>query len=149
MKYVKKFLIIFGPLILGFGCSRLLNFDIYSRINKPFLAPPKLIFPIAWTILYVMIGVSYYLLIKDEIVDRKAKAVYYGQLFLNFLWSFIFFGANFFLLSLINILLLDIFVWCMIYLFYKKNKISAYLLIPYFLWILFATYLNLAIWLIN
>lgn len=149
MKYLKTFLIIFGPLLLGFLSSRLVTYDVYSYINKPFLAPPRIVFPIAWTILYIMMGISYYLLIKDNNVSKKVVGMYYGQLFLNILWSFIFFGANNFLISLIDILLLDILVWGIIYSFYRINKVSSYLLIPYFVWILFATYLNLAIWIAN
>ena len=116
--------------------------------QKPFLAPPKFIFPIAWSIIYFFMGISYALLNKN-IVDKTNKIIYYGQLLVNAFWSIIFFIFHNYGLSFIWIILLDILVSLMIWRFYKTNKVSAYLNLGYLIWILFATYLTGAIWLLN
>ncbi len=85
---------------------------------------------------------------KSE-VTKETKQLYYGQLIFNYLWIFIFFVFQLRLLSVLWIIILDVLVICMIYQFYKQNKISGILLIPYILWLFFATYLNISIYFLN
>ncbi len=100
---------------------------------------PRWIFPVVWSILYIMMGISSYL-IRD---DKKLINIYIVSLVMNLLWPIIFFGFKLKVLGFFWILLLILVVGYMIYRFYDKNKVSAYLLIPYLLWIIFASILNL------
>lgn len=100
---------------------------------------PGWIFPVVWSILYIMMGISSYL-ISD---DRKLLNIYIVSLVMNLLWPIIFFGFKLKVLGFFWILILILVVGYMIYKFYDKNKVSAYLLIPYLLWIIFASILNL------
>lgn len=146
---IKKIIYVFFPLLIGGLVSFIIkDFINYQEIIKPFLAPPKFIFPIAWSIIYFLMGISYALLNKN-IVDKTNKIIYYGQLLVNAFWSIIFFIFHNYGLSFIWIILLDILVSLMIWRFYKTNKVSAYLNLGYLIWILFATYLTGAIWLLN
>lgn len=146
---IKKLIYMFFPLLIGGLVSFVIkDFINYQEIIKPLLAPPKFIFPIAWSIIYFLMGISYALLNKN-IVDKTNKIIYYGQLLVNAFWSIIFFIFHNYGLSFIWIILLDILVSLMIYRFYKINKISAYLNLGYLIWIFFATYLTGAIWLLN
>jgi tryptophan-rich sensory protein len=140
---------LFFPLIIG-GIVAFLtinNID-YSSLNQPPLSPPKIIFPIVWTILYLLIGISYYNYRKDN-NDDLDKIIYYFSLFLNAMWSVIFFVWKFRFIAIIWIIILDLLVYYLIALFKEKNKVSAYLLIPYLIWILFATYLTTGIYFLN
>ena len=118
----------------------------YNSLVKPPLSPPSIVFPIVWTILYVLMGISYYLLKNPS---KKEKIFYFVQLGVNVLWSVFFFIGKFYLFSFIWIILLDVLVIFMIGIFYQNSKISGYLQIPYLIWILFATYLNLGIYVLN
>lgn len=132
--------------VVGFFISKSID---YNSLVKPFLAPPSILFPIMWTILYLFMGVSYGILKSTNLNDSKIQRIYYLQLFVNGLWSIFFFTFKWRFFAFLWILLLDVLVFLMIYRFYKKNKTSGFLQIPYFIWILFATYLNLAIYLLN
>ena len=146
---IKNFFRLFLPIIIGGIVGFLIKDYIdYEYINKPPLAPPKIFFPIAWSIIYLLMGISYYLFRKDH-EDTLTTIVYYIQLFINALWSIIFFIFKWRFFSILWIILLDIFVILLIYLFYKKKPISAYLNIPYLLWSLFATYLTIGIYILN
>ena len=145
--YVKSILI---PVIIGGIVGIIISNSIdYNTLQKPFLAPPSIAFPIVWTILYILMGISYGILDSNSLVDSKTNIIYYLQLFVNALWSIIFFTLKWRLFAFIWILLLCILVIIMIYNFYKKNKIAGLLQIPYLLWIIFASYLNIATYLIN
>lgn len=126
------------------------SMDIYSNIKQPALAPPAAVFPIVWTILYVLLGVSAYMVYESKSsLKPKALLVYGIQLVLNFIWPFIFFGGQMFLLAFIVLMVMwALSVW-MIVLFYQIKPIAAYLQIPYILWLTFAAYLNLSIYLLN
>lgn len=148
-KILKNLYYLLFPLIIGIFIAFLIGDSIdLSTLNKPALTPPKFIFPIVWTILYLLIGISYYIYRKNN-NDDFDKIIYYLQLFFNFMWSIIFFKWKFKFISIIWIIILDLLVYYLITLFKEKNKISAYLLIPYFIWILFATYLTIGIFLLN
>lgn len=147
----KTLFYLFFPLVIGGLVGFFISGNIdYTSLNQPPFAPPKILFPIAWTILYLLMGTSYYLFQKNTKTENKQEAiVYYVQLFVNALWSIIFFVWKWRLFAIIWIVLLDLLVLLMIGLFYRKVKISAYLNIPYLLWILFATYLTIGIYLLN
>lgn len=149
-KIIKNIFYLFLPIILGSIVGFIISDYIdYSTLIKPPLAPPKILFPIAWSIIYLLMGISYYLFKKKNFETKKENYIYYLQLIINLLWSIIFFVFKLRFLSILWIILLDILVVYMIYKFYKKYKISAYLNIPYLIWILFATYLTIGIYILN
>lgn len=123
----------------------------YYSLNFPPLTPPTTVFTPVWTILYVMIFISFVLFVTRR--SEKSKLwgyiLFLGQIVLNFSWTPIFFGTHNISLALLVIVLLDVMVLCNILEFYKISQKSAYLLIPYFIWILFATYLNLGMLILN
>ena len=123
----------------------------YYSLNKSPLTPPEAVFPIAWTILYVMIALSLFFYVKDGLTKEKLTplVVFTIQIILNLLWSPVFFESHNIKLAFIIIVLLIIFVLINIILFYKNSKIASYLLIPYFLWLIFAAYLNFEIVMLN
>ena len=125
------------------------NMDTFKELNKP-INVPGIIFPIVWSILYLLMSISLYIVLEKDNKDKqKAIISYIVQLIINSLWSLIFFGFEAYLFSFIWIILLLISVVVMIINFYKVNKTAAYLQIPYVLWIIFAGYLNLGIYLLN
>lgn len=147
---IKSLFYIFFPLFIGIVVSLFTsNFMDYSNLVKPPLSPPSILFPIVWTILYLLMGISYFIIKKTNNDDINLDFVYYIQLYVNALWSIIFFVLKWRFISILWIILLDVLVIYMIYLFYKKVKLSAYLNIPYLIWILFATYLTIAIYILN
>ena len=124
----------------------------YQTLQKPSFSPPNWIFGPVWTILYFLMGVAAYLVwIKglQKKAVKKALSFFIAQLAFNFLWSILFFGLHSPILALIDILIL----WALILIttikFYKISKTASYLLIPYLLWVTFATILNLSIALLN
>lgn len=117
----------------------------YATLNKPSFSPPNWIFGPVWTILYILMGYSLYLVWSK----RKVPVVFWIQLFLNAIWSIIFFGMRNPALALIDIVALWIAIVLTMKAFYKINKLASYLLIPYLAWVSFATILNLAIMLLN
>ena len=151
----KKFLTSLAiPLLVG-GLSALItsgNMDLYSRINEPPFAPPGWLFPVVWTILYVLMGVSAYLVWNSDAIyykKQRAFVLFAAQLFLNFIWSPVFFNMQKFLTALIILTVLLVSTILMTVAFYKISKAAGLLQIPYILWLAFAWYLNLAIYIIN
>ena len=132
--------------IIGFITSNSID---YNSLEQPFLAPPAIVFPIVWTILYTLMGISYGILVDNSLVDSKINTIYYLQLFVNALWSIFFFALKWRLFAFLWILLLIVLVIIMIIRFYNKNKIAGLLQIPYLLWIIFASYLNLGVFFLN
>jgi translocator protein len=125
---------------------------IYTSLKLPPLSPPAAVFGPVWIILYLLIGVAGYLVIKDT-TSRTQKTInlslFGSQLLLNFIWSIVFFGGNSYWLGLIIIIVLDLVVLACILAFRNVNKLAAYLFVPYFVWILFATYLTLGVAMMN
>lgn len=123
----------------------------YSTINKPSFNPPNWIFGPVWTFLYILMGVSLYLIWKSPASDAKNIALYVFaiQLLLNFAWSFLFFYFQRPGLALIEIFLLWATILFMIITYYKIDRIAAYIQIPYLLWVSFASLLNGAVWVLN
>lgn len=152
MKIEWKKLIICIAVPLGVGLLSALitkdgmqNFDL---INKPQLSPPKILFPIVWTILYILMGIASYLVIirKD---NSKALIAYGVQLLLNFYWSILFFNMQAYLFAFIWLVALWVAIIVTMILFYRVTRVSGYLLIPYLLWVTFAGYLTFGIYLVN
>lgn len=125
------------------------NMDIYSTINVPPLAPPSILFPIVWTILYILMGVSSGMIYTSGQKNGRALTIYGISLFVNFLWSIIFFNLKAFLFAFIWLVLLIFLVAFTIVEYLKINKVAAYLQIPYLLWVAFAGYLSFGIFLLN
>ena len=145
--YLRSILI---PLLVGWIVWWIMSsFIDYEVLKNPFLAPPSITFPIVWTILYILMGVSHWILDSNNQMDKKLTILYYSQLWVNALWSIFFFVLKWRLFSFIWIILLDILVIWMAIMMYKKNKTAGLLQIPYILRILFATYLTLAFYLLN
>ena len=138
------------PVIIG-GVVGLItaNSINYNDLIQPSFAPPSFLFPIVWTILYVLMGVSYGILENKGLNDSEINSIYYLQLTVNALWTFIFFVFKWRLFAFIWILILDVLVIDMIIKFYKKNKTAGLLQIPYLIWILFATVLNFSVYWLN
>ncbi len=124
----------------------------FEVLEKPPLSPPGWLFPVVWTILYTLMGISSYLIkMADAPEEEKSDAlsIYFYQLVVNFLWSIFFFNFEWYLFSFIWIILLWILIIQMIKRFDQISKTAAYLNIPYLLWVTFAAYLNFAIWWLN
>ncbi|MBI2622381.1 tryptophan-rich sensory protein [Candidatus Microgenomates bacterium] len=124
----------------------------YATLNKPFFSPPNWIFGPVWTILYILMGVSLYLVwIKNPSTSLRTRVptVFWIQLILNALWSIIFFGWKNPVLALVDILALWVAIFLTIKAFSKISKPAGNLLIPYLAWVTFASFLNLAIVLLN
>ena len=155
-KKIKPY-VISVAIALGVGALSALftrgNMDIYDRIQTPPLAPSGILFPIVWSILYTLMGISsaiIYIKGRDENIPvYEALRIYAIQLAVNFFWSIIFFNLEAFLFAFLWLLLLWVLIIIMIVKFYKINKTAAYLQIPYLLWVTFAAYLNFAIFLLN
>lgn len=145
---------LFIPLAIG-GISAVLSnqgMTMYGSMSKPPLSPPAWVFSIAWTLLYIMMGISsYFIIISDTNIRSKSMAlIIYGvQLAMNFMWSIIFFNLGMYLFAFLWLLAM----WCIVivcaFRFYSINKFSAYLLIPYILWLTFAAYLNLGAYVLS
>lgn len=145
--YLKSILI---PLVLGGIVGFIISGSTdYNSLIQPELAPPAILFPIVWTILYFLMGLSYGIITIYSDLDSDVKTIYYSQLIVNLIWPIIFFVMKNRLLALIWIILLLILIIIMIIKFYKKNKVASLIQIPYLLWTFFATYLNFSIYLLN
>ena len=160
LNVVKLIIAILIPLLVG-GLSAFLTKDamvMFDAIKKPTLSPPGIVFPIVWSILYVLMGIARYLLYnldEQKLSEQQTKfrkytlVIYDCHLFFNFFWSIIFFKFSMYKVAFLWLIIL----WVLVFIFIKNalklNKISAYLMIPYSLWITFAGYLNVAIAILN
>ena len=145
-RIIYSLLPIVGGALVGLIISGYMN---YGDMVKPPLSPPSYIFPIVWTILYILMGISYFIATKDNGNDKELNQIYILQLLVNFFWPIIFFVLKMYFTAFFWIILLLILVIIMIKELLKINKISGYLQIPYLIWLLFATYLNIGIFLLN
>lgn len=126
------------------------SMEVYANLQQPPLAPPGIVFPIVWTILYTLMGISAYMITESgSKLKNKALTVYGIQLFLNFIWPLVFFNGQMFLAAFVILMALWIMVLWMIGIFYKINPVAAFLQIPYAIWLTFAAYLNLGVYLLN
>lgn len=142
------------PLVVGGIAAFLSNGGMaaFAALKQPPLSPPGWLFPVVWTILYVLMGIASYLVwtsAAEESVIADAIVLYCYQLTVNFLWPIFFFDFGWYLFSFFWLLLL----WGMVYLtirtFYNISGAAGYLLIPYLVWVTFAGYLNLGVWILN
>lgn len=142
------------PLCVGVFSSLLTQNpgELYQELQKPPLSPPSILFPIIWTILYVLMGISSYLIDQSSgntSSKNLSQNLYKIQLVLNFIWSPIFFNLQSYGIALMILILLWIVVALMTQFFKKLLPLAAYLQIPYLLWLIFAGYLNLMIFILN
>ena len=143
------------PLLAGFIGSIATSGSVsswYQTINKPSFNPPDWVFGPVWTTLFILMGISLYIVWSKGLKKKgvkKALSVFGVQLALNILWSFLFFGLKSPLYGLIEIIILWAAILYTIILFYRVSRTAAYLLIPYILWVSFAFVLNLAIFILN
>lgn len=137
--------VVLGGLV-GFWTSQFMD---YEMLEKPVLSPPGAVFPVVWTILYILMGVSYGMLKNKNKLDLVDVGVYYGQLFVNLLWPIFFFILKARLFAFFWIVLLAVLVITMAVRFYRKDETAGLLQIPYAAWVVFATYLNLFVVLLN
>ena len=154
-KKTKQFLICIAiPLVVG-GLSALItrgSMDTFETINKPLLSPPGWLFPVVWTVLFILMGIASYLVLvlgKPQMEINRALLIYGIQLIFNFFWSIFFFNFSLYLFSFIWLVLLWLLILATTVLFYRISKPAGYLMIPYLLWVTFAGYLNFQIYLLN
>ena len=159
---IKKYMPYIISLLLTFGVTALGSFlagdstSFYTNLIQPELSPPSYIFGIVWPVLYILMAIAVGLVYTQkcssiECKDNKKSAIklYVVQLVMNALWPVLFFRFELFLISFIWLVVLWILILKMIIEFYKINKLAAYLLVPYLLWVTFAGYLNFMIWILN
>jgi translocator protein len=123
----------------------------YATLNRPSFAPPDWLFGPVWTALYILLGISFFLIWNLESGKQRnlAMAVFLLQLLLNFAWTFLFFYFKLIGVALVEIVALWLCIMMMIILFYKIKPIAAFINIPYLLWVTFATLLNAAFFYLN
>lgn len=151
----KQFIIAIAiPLIVG-GLATLLTKDnmiMFEVIDKPPLAPPQWLFPVVWTILYILMGIASYLVYKSKApsAEKTAALAFYAiQLVFNFAWSLIFFNLENYLLAFVWLCALWLLIVITTVRFFAINKAAGWLMVPYILWVTFAGYLNYAIYMLN
>lgn len=154
-KFLKFLLCVVGAELIGASGAIFTASSVngwYSTINKPSFSPPNWVFGPVWTLLFFMMGVSIYLILEKDLKDRMVKTavlLFVGQFALNVLWSFLFFGLQKPLDAFIDIVVLWFAILLTIIQFNKIDKRAAFLLVPYLLWVSFASVLNLSIWILN
>jgi benzodiazapine receptor len=155
MKIKIKALIVNLAISLGTGgISAIISMNAmkdYQSLNQPPLSPPPMLFPIVWTILFLLMGTSSYLIwtSRKSKMKKAALTIYGLQLIFNFLWSVFFFNAGLHLFAFFWLIALWILIIIMIALFFKVRPAAAWLQLPYVLWTTFAGYLNIMIWFLN
>lgn len=142
------------PLVIG-SVSALItrgSMQVFEQLNQPPFSPPGWLFPIAWTILYILMGVASYIIMEsdsEEAEKSRAMCLYLWQLAVNFLWPTFFFNFGWYLFSFLWLILLWILVLITTIRFCGISKTAGWLMLPYLLWCTFASYLNLGIWYLN
>lgn len=150
MKKFKNIIYLFTPLVIGMIIGLIVsNSNNYNDLIKPPLSPPNIVFPIIWTIIYLLIGIAFYIFKNTNNDSKSDNIIYYVQLIVNALWSIIFFNLKWYLVSIIWILILIILIYMLLNIFKSKSIKSYYLFIPYLIWVVFATYLNIGIYALN
>lgn len=151
VNWKKLIIFIIVTFIVGGFFSFIINSSsFYNSLEKPPLSPQGIVFPIVWSILYTIMGISLYIISESKSFDKgQSYLIYTIQLVVNSLWTLLFFGFGLKFISFLWIILLIILVVIMIKNFYKINKTAGLLQIPYLLWLFFAAYLNLAIFILN
>ena len=151
LQKIWQYLIPIAAALLTGGLAALLTQEdiaIYAAMDKPPLSPPAPVFPIAWTILYVLMGVSAGL-VRGEPGGEKAQGVYYLQLVFNFLWPILFFSFRLYWAAVVDLLILLGLVIYMTVKYWRIRPLAGYLLLPYVAWLFFALYLNIGAAVLN
>ena len=152
IKWKELIIAIAIPLAVG-GLAALItrnSMDMYDSVTKPPLAPPAILFPIAWGVLYVLMGISSYIIYNsNSALKSSALLIYAVSLVVNFVWPILFFNMQAFLASFLWLVLLWVLVLLTILQYRKISPLAAYLQIPYLLWLTFAGYLNFMIYILN
>lgn len=125
------------------------SMEMYQSLNKPALAPPSWLFPATWTVLYILMGVASYLVLIAGSANKTALDIYGVQLAFNYLCPIFFFTLGAYLFSFIWLVLLWLLILATAILFYRINKTAGWLMLPYLLWVAFAGYLNLSVYILN
>ncbi len=120
----------------------------YETLKQPPLSPPGIVFPIVWSALYGAMGIAYHI-VKESSANKNVSVIYYTQLGLNYLWSFLYFRLRLRGVALIEIFALLSTVIITTVTFYEENKVAGLMLLPYICWVTFAAYLNAGGWLLN
>ena len=152
-KWTNALLWIVGTELVG-ALSAILaggNFSaFYQSLNRPPLSPPGWLFPVAWAILYALMGFSAYLIDKSDSFKRKGALLLYGaQLFVNFLWSPVFFGLKSLGGATVVVLLMLVLICAMLVRFWGIRRLAVYLNLPYLAWTLYACYLTIGVLVLN
>lgn len=152
MSYVLRFVLSFALVGVSAALSSYFSYlgvdTFYQNLALPPLNPPNTVFRFVWPILYILMIISFYIILNKE-GNKKAVMLFVYQLFLHILWCWLFFAKGLLLYGLIDLVLLDITVLVMIKSFLKLDQTAAFLQYPYFFWLLFATYLNAGVWYLN
>lgn len=153
MKKILPFLVSIGIALGIGGLSAFLTKDsmpLYASVNQPLLSPPGWVFPVVWSILYVMMGIAAAFVWYENGKTFDGTLFLYGlQLVFNFCWTIIFFNFQAFFFAFIWILILAALVLGTAVLFYRRKKAAGWLMVPYFLWVCFAGYLNYGVYMLN
>lgn len=139
------------PLAVG-GLSAWITMDgmkAFEAVNQPPLTPPMWLFPVVWSILFVLMGIASYLVVMQKGEDTKALTLYTVQLIFNFFWSIWFFNLGWYLFAFLWLVALWILILATTVAFYRISKPAAWLMLPYLVWVVFAGYLNLGVWWLN
>lgn len=139
------------PNIIGFLSSIIGKVSTeFDKFQKPTWTPPGIVFPIVWTILYILMGISSYLIYESNSVDKDDALKVYGiNIIINGLWSILFFRLKLFFISFLTIIVLIILTIIMIYKYYKINKVAGLLQIPYLIWLCVALALSYSVYTLN
>lgn len=152
-KIIKLIISCIIPLLVGFLAQYFSGgTELYKTVIKPPLSPPAIVFPIVWTVLYILMGIAAFLIYEKGFVKynvRDALKLYVMQLFVNFLWPIIFFRYQMFFVAFLVLLLLWLLVGITTARFYRISHYAGILFLPYWLWTTFAAYLNFGIWFLN
>ena len=148
------FICIAIPVLVGIVAGLLTKngMEAFEMVTKPPLSPPGWLFPVVWTLLYVLMGISSYLIITSDASQEEitgAIRLYAYQLLVNFLWPTFFFNFQWYFFALLWLILLWLLVFLMIRSFTGISRVAAFMNIPYLIWITFAAYLNAGIWWLN
>ena len=118
----------------------------FETVNQPPLTPPMWLFPVVWSILFVLMGIASYLVVMQKGEDTKALTLYAVQLIFNFFWSIWFFNLGWYLFAFLWLVALWILILATTVAFYRISKPAAWLMLPYLVWVALAGYLNLGVW---
>ncbi len=151
---MKLFLSILLPLAVGGMAGALTSnsVGVYENLVLPSASPPASVFPVVWSVLYILMGIASYLVWKssaDQTDKKRALVLYLVQLAFNFIWPLLFFNLENYLLAFIWLVAMLILIVLTTKVFSKISKLGARLMIPYLLWVVFAGYLNLSIYVLN